>query len=247
MAERKEAAEVPDPELSLVIPAYNEEECIQGTVREAREVLLGMGRSFEILVVDDGSTDGTHRLAGELKGEMEELRLLRLEPNSGQSAAMLTGIKRARGEITLLMDADGQNDPAAIPDLVAGLEGADMCCGYRAERKDTFARRIGSRIANAVRDWLLGDGIIDTGCTLKAFRTGLMREFDIWRGMHRFLPALAQMRGAAIKQIPVNHRPRTAGTSKYNNMGRLGKTIPDVLAVRWMQRRRRNFAVEEEA
>ena len=234
------------PELSVLMPAYNEEACIEAVVREAVCVLHGMGRTFEILVVDDGSSDGMPARLKTLCAEHPELRVLRLEINSGQSAALGAAFRAARGAIFVTLDADGQNDPADIPALVARLDFCDLCCGYRAQRKDVWSKRLGSQIANAVRNRVLREKIRDTGCTLKAFRAEWTGTLPMqFRGMHRFLPALLAMAGARIEEIPVHHRPRAAGTSKYTNWGRLKETLWDLWAVRWMQKRYRPIRVED--
>lgn len=234
------------PELSVLIPAYNEEACIESVVREAICVLHGMGKSFEVLVVDDGSSDGMPARLKTLCAEHPELRVLRLEKNSGQSAALGAAFRAASGEIFVTLDADGQNDPSDIPALVERLATCDLCCGYRARRQDVWSKRIGSRLANAVRNRALHETIRDTGCTLKAFRADWARPLPMqFRGMHRFLPALMGMAGARIEEIPVNHRPRAAGESKYTNWGRLKETLWDLWAVRWMQKRYRPIRVEE--
>jgi dolichol-phosphate mannosyltransferase len=232
-------------DLSLIIPVYNEEECIEQTIKEAHSILKKLPGTFEILAVDDGSTDNTLRLLRKLAAELAGIRVLRLVPNSGQSAAMGAGFRFAAGNVIVLMDADGQNDPADIPKLLDEIANCDVCCGYRASRQDTAGKRIGSRLANRVRNWILREDIIDTGCTLKAFKADMVRDLPMWRGMHRFLPALTRMKGAVIRQLPVNHRARAAGTSKYTNLGRLRETVWDLWAVRWMQKRYRAFKVEE--
>ena len=234
------------PELSVLIPAYNEEACIEAVVREAVCVLHGMGRPFEILVVDDGSSDGMPACLKILCAEHPELRVLRLGINSGQSAALLAGFRAARGQIFVTLDADGQNDPSDIPALVAGLETCDLCCGYRVRRQDVWSKRIGSRVANAIRNLVLRERIRDTGCTLKAFRAEWAQFLPMqFRGMHRFIPALLAMAGARVVELPVNHRPRAAGKSKYTNRGRLKETLGDLWAVRWMQKRYRPIRVED--
>ena len=231
-----------------MIPAYNEEACIEAVVREAVCVLHGMGRPFELVVVDDGSSDGTAARLQRLRAEHPELRVLRLGKNSGQSAALGAAFRAARGSIFVTLDADGQNDPADIPALVARLDSCDLCCGYRAKRQDTWSKRYGSRLANAVRNRMLHERIRDTGCTLKAFRAEWARPLPMqFRGLHRFLPALLAMAGARIEEIPVNHRPRNAGRSKYTNWGRFKETLWDLFAVRWMQKRYRPLRAEEQA
>ena len=235
------------PQLSILLPAYNEEACIAHVIREVAEVLRGLGRPFEIVVVDDGSTDATGQRLGELQADIPELRVLRLQRNSGQSAALGAAFRAARGEIFITLDADGQNDPADIPALLVPLVSCDLCCGYRVKRQDTWSKRLGSRLANAVRNRALRETIRDTGCTLKAFRAAWTQELPMqFRGMHRFLPALLAMAGARITEIPVNHRPRVAGQSKYTNWGRLKETLWDLWAVRWMQKRYRSRALAAE-
>lgn len=234
------------PELSVLMPAYNEEACIESVVCELVCVLHGMVKSFEILVVDDGSTDGTPARLKALCAEQPELRVLRLAANSGQSAALGAAFRAARGNVFVTLDADGQNDPSDISVLVARLDSCDVCCGYRASRQDVWSKRFGSRLANAVRNRVLREKIRDTGCTLKAFRAEWARDLPMqFRGMHRFLPALMAMAGARIEEIPVHHRPRAAGASKYTNWGRLKETLWDLWAVRWMQKRHRPIRVEE--
>ena len=234
------------PDLSVLLPAYNEEACIAAVVREAAGVLRGLDRPFEILVVDDGSTDATFARLQTLQAELPELRLLRLVRNSGQSAALGAAFRAARGSIFVTLDADGQNDPADIPALVARLDSCDLCCGIRTRRQDSWSKRLASQVANAVRNGTLHEKIRDTGCTLKAFRAEWARALPMqFRGLHRFLPALMALAGARIAEVPVNHRPRAAGKSKYTNWGRLKETLWDLWAVRWMQKRYRPIRVED--
>ena len=233
-------------DLSAILPVYNEQECIQPVLRELDRVLQTLGQSYEIIAVDDGSTDQTPAILARLKSEWPHLRILRLSLNSGQSAAMGAGFQMARGKILITLDADGQNDPAEIPRLLRELEHADVCCGYRLNRQDTAAKRYGSRLANAIRNSTLKENIIDTGCTLKAFKSEFVRNLPMeLKGMHRFLPALVRMRGARIAQIGVRHRSRSAGQSKYTNLKRLRETVGDLRAVCWMQSRFKQFTVEE--
>ena len=233
-------------DLSVILAVYNEEECVEDTLRELFGVLRALPLRTEVLAVNDGSTDQTLAILRRLATEFPSLRVCSLKPNSGQSAALGVGFREARGRAVVTMDADGQNDPADIPKLLDGLKQSDVCCGYRANRQDTASKRWGSRLANAVRNSILHDNIIDTGCTLKAFRTEIVRDLPMLKGMHRFLPALAQMKGATVTQVPVNHRARTKGRSKYTNFGRLKQTIWDLWAVRWMQKRNTRFLVERD-
>jgi len=224
--------------ISLILPVYNEAENLAWVLDEASNVLQGTGRPFEILCVDDGSTDRSAAVLEELCTRIPELRVLTLARNCGQSAAFGAGISRAVFPVLVTMDADGQNDPADIPGLLEKLKNADICCGVRARRQDSWSKRFGSRIGNAVRNRLLHSEILDTGCSLKAFRREVLQDIHFWKGSHRFLPDLCRIHHPVrIVQIPVSHRPRRGGKSKYSNWGRLWKTLPDLLAVRWMQRR----------
>jgi len=204
-----------------------------------------MARPFEIIVVDDGSTDNTMLLLRGLKDSMPELRVLRFGRSSGQTAALDAGFRRARGGIIVTLDADGQNDPADIPTLVEKLQGCDVVCGVRALRADNLVRRASSRIANWVRNKLTGEHFTDTGCTLRAYRGEALARVRLFDGMHRFLPTLLRMAGARIIEIPVRHRPRTGGRSKYNIRNRIFRTTRDLLGVRWMQSRQLNYKIEE--
>lgn len=221
------------PKLSVVVPLFNEEENVEPLQRELEAALEGW--NYELVLVDDGSSDGT--AARVRRGE--NVQLLRLAQNTGQSAAMFAGLRAARGEILALIDGDLQNDPADIPKLAAEIEkGADLVCGYRAKRKDTAFKRFQSRIANAVRSRFTGDGVRDTGCSLKAMRRECRDALIPFRGMHRFIPAMIKAAGYKLVEIEVNHRPRQHGDSKYG--GGLKRAIPatrDMFGVRWLNSR----------
>ena len=234
------------PDMSVVLPVYNEESCISTVLAELRDALRSAAVSYEIILVDDGSDDRTAELLHAFAAENPEAVVLRLSANSGQSAAFWAGIQRAAGRVISLMDADGQNDPADIEKCAAPvLAGdADICCGYRQNRKDTLSKRIASKLANRFRRKMLGDDIIDTGCSMKAFRAELLKVLQYWDGMHRFLPVLASLQGASIVQIPVNHRPRLAGKSKYTNFSRLRRSVRDLRGVKWLKSRTRKFQVQ---
>jgi glycosyltransferase involved in cell wall biosynthesis len=226
----------PPPDLSVILPAYNEAECLPGVLRELAGVLTGRlsGRTWEILAVDDGSTDATAERLRELQREIPGLRVLTLARNQGQSAAFWAGFRAARAPVLVTLDADGQNDPAGIPDLIAALDRADAACGVRLNRRDTWSKRLGSRLANAVRNRALGERVSDTGCALKAFRRELVDDLPPWNGFHRFLPTWFRLHGARVLEVPVRHRPRQSGRSKYTNWGRLWRTLRDLRGMAWL-------------
>lgn len=235
------------PAVTVVLPVYNEESCIAGVLDELVSTLNAkLGRPYEILAVDDGSTDRTPELLRAAAARHPALRVLRLTPNAGQSVAFCEGFRAARGSIVVTLDADGQNDPADIPSVVGRIgDTVDCCCGHRANRMDKASRRIASSLANAVRNRALGESIIDTGCSVKAFKVAFVRNLQPWDGLHRFLASFVAMQGGRICQIPVNHRPRAAGTSKYTNWRRLQKTLRDLRGVVWLKSRTRRYRVEE--
>jgi dolichol-phosphate mannosyltransferase len=228
---------VSEPELSIVIPAYNEEDNLAPLVAEIRAALDPLGILYEMIFVDDGSTDRTAQALAQLRAADPRLRVLRQRRNAGQSAAFEAGFRFARAPIVVTLDADLQNDPADIPRLLAEIENCDVVCGVRAHRHDGWVRRLSSRIANGVRNRLTGDDIVDTGCSLKAFRAPFLRRLPMFTGMHRFLPTLLRLQGARVKQMPVNHRPRRHGVGKYGIGNRVFRALADLFAVRWMQRR----------
>ena len=231
--------------LSVVVPVKDEAGNVAPLAREIAAALAG--REHEILFVDDGSTDGTAAALTALKGEIPQLRVLRHGRNLGQSRSIRSGVQAARGDIIITLDGDGQNDPADIPKLLAALEpDVAMVSGVRVKRQDTASRRLASRLGNRFRSALLGDGATDTGCGLKAFRRSVFLDLPYFDHLHRFLIALVQRDGGKVTYVPVNHRPRLTGTSKYTNFGRLLVSLQDLLGVRWLQRRHRGKADVEE-
>ena len=232
--------------LSVVIPAYNEEPNVEPCYRELVGVLEGLRMPFEIIVVDDGSTDGTFAALRRLAAADRRLRVLRFRRNVGQTGALAAGFRAARGDVVVTLDADLQNDPRDIPALLAALPGHDAVCGWRVDRHDPWTKRAGSRVANAVRRAITRDGVHDTGCMLKAFRRPALGHLPLYRGMHRFFPALLRIEGFRVVEVPVHHRPRRAGQSKYGNWSRLWTGLADLWAVRWMARRRLGYEVVEE-
>ncbi len=222
--------------VTVVIPFYNEAENIAPLVAELCAVRRALPE-LTALLVDDGSSDGTWAAIAQASAEQPWIRGLHHARNRGQSAAMLTGLRAAPGDILVTMDGDLQNDPGDIPQLVAQMGDADVVCGYRAKRRDSFARRLGSRLGNAVRRWVTHDGIRDTGCSLKAFRRECVGDLPPLNGVHRFMPAYFLLHGRRIREVPVNHRPRQHGVSKYTNLKRLPKTMFDLLGFYWYRTR----------
>ena len=226
------------PTLSVVVPIHDERECLEPLVGELVEVLDPAPGAFEILLVDDGSGDGSAEVMAAIAAREPRVRVVRLRRWAGQTAALDAGFRAARGRAIVTMDGDLQNDPRDIPRLVAALDGCDIALGYRVERRDGWLRRASSRIANAFRAWVIGDEVIDAGCSLRAMRSECLERLRLYDGMHRFLPTLLCLEGCRILQLPVHHRPRRAGRSKYGVGNRLFAAAADLLAVRWMMRRR---------
>ena len=238
-------------DLSVVIPVKNEADNIASLVGEIRAALDGFVE-YEILYVDDGSSDATVTKISRLAAKMPQVRLLRHTRNCGQSAAIRTGVRAAQAPWIATLDGDGQNDPADIPILWrlirhAPAEPALMIVGHREERRDSWSKRWASRAANAIRGRLLGDRTPDTGCGLKLFPRSLFLDLPYFNHMHRFLPALALREGGTVRSVPVNHRPRRAGSSKYGILDRSGAGIIDLLGVMWLRRRTTRPCLLEEA
>lgn len=222
--------------VSVVVPLFNEEDNVAILQQELSAALAG--RDYEILFVDDGSGDQTvARISPEPR-----VRVLAFAKNAGQSAAMYAGLHASTGDVAVLLDGDLQNDPADIPRLLAEIErGADLVCGYRAQRKDTTTKRLTSRVANFVRSRFTRDGVRDTGCTLKAMRRECVGALVPFKGMHRFIPALVKGAGYRLVEIPVNHRPRRFGESKYGFGNRALRATVDMFGVRWLLSRQLNY------
>jgi dolichol-phosphate mannosyltransferase len=231
------------PLISVVVPVHNEAPNIPPLISAITASLAGI--DHEIVYVDDGSSDASPKVLAEIAAELPTLVRVRHKQSCGQSAAIITGVKSARGIYIATLDGDGQNDPADIPKLLDALE-ADpslgMVSGVRVKRKDTASRRLASRLGNGFRNLMLGDGASDTGCGLKAFRRHAFLDLPYFDHIHRFLIALVQREGWRVHYVPVNHRPRLTGRSKYTNFGRLLVSVHDLLGVRWLQRRYRGQA-----
>jgi len=228
------------PAVSVIVPLFNEEDSVGILQSELCAALKDF--TYEIIFVDDGSTDHTV----ERIESGTNLRVIRFEKNAGQSAASYAGLKEARGATVVLIDGDLRNDPADIPKLLAEIShGADLVCGYRTQRRDTVVKRLTSWIANAVRSRFTKDGVRDTGCTLKAMRRECVTVLVPFKGMHRFIPALVKGAGYRLVEIPVNHRPRRFGQSKYGLGNRAFRATIDMFGVRWLLSRRLTHKVRE--
>jgi dolichol-phosphate mannosyltransferase len=221
-----------------VIPFYNEEANAQAVLEEVQRTIP----DAEIIAVNDGSSDQTAARIKNCPG----VRLISFPRNLGQSAALYAGLTRAQHEICVMMDGDGQNDPADILRLVSCLDRADVVCGYREQRKDSWARRVASRIANRIRRAALHDGIRDTGCTLKAMRTADVRHLIPFNGLHRFIPALLRKAGLRVIEMPVSHRARKCGASNYTMARRAWRGLYDLIGVCWLLSRQISWPKKEE-
>jgi dolichol-phosphate mannosyltransferase len=236
------------PELSVVVPVYNEQDNILPLLAEIAAALRGRG-AYEVVYVDDASSDGTLGVLTRARMLHPELRVLRHRERSGQSTAIRNGVKAARGRWIATLDGDGQNDPADIPKLRAMRDGSPpdirLFAGWRVNRQDSGSKRWASRWANAIRSRLLRDETPDTGCGIKLFERDAFLDLPYFDHMHRFLPALVQRAGWQVRSVPVNHRPRGTGISKYNNLNRALVGIADLRGVAWLIRRSKRTAVDE--
>jgi glycosyltransferase involved in cell wall biosynthesis len=226
------------PACSVIIPFFNEEQNVAPLLRELWETLVSLDAAYEVILVDDGSTDGTAEELRKAAAGWEQCTVVAFERNRGQAAALMSAFGRANGRVFVTLDGDGQNDPADIPRLLARLEGADMVAGVRTARKDSLLRRAMSRVANAIRSRVLSDGVRDTGCALKAFRREVAGAFLPMRTLYSFMPALAVAAGFRVVEEPVSHRPRREGKSKYGLIAMAWSPFIDMLGVRWFSLRR---------
>jgi dolichol-phosphate mannosyltransferase len=226
------------PDFSVVIPFFNEEDNVGPVLQELREVLADQSRSYEVVLVDDGSVDGTAQQLERETVDWSAARILRLGRNSGQAAALLAGMSSAKGKNIVLLDGDGQNDPRDIDRALPLLDQYDMVMGHRVNRHDSFKRRLISHFGNTVRRLFTNDGVADAGCGLKVFRREVLAAFIPIRTLYSFMSALAKAAGFSIGEIPVNHRPRRAGTPKYNLRVFLWRPAIDLLGVWWFSHRR---------
>ncbi|HVT44143.1 MAG TPA: glycosyltransferase family 2 protein [Thermoanaerobaculia bacterium] len=236
------------PDLSVVFPLFNEAESIPTLIAELHQALDRRPWRWEMIAVNDGSTDQSLEVLRAMRSEDPSLRIISLERNSGQTAALDAGWRAARGRYVVSIDADLQNDPADIPPMVDQLEGlgVDMVIGMRANRRDGRWKRMQSKIGNAVRNWITRDRVTDTGCSLKVVRREVIDRVRLFHGMHRFLPTLVRLEGFSVIEVPVNHRPRRYGASSYGAMNRATRGLIDCFVVRWMSRRALRYRTIEE-
>jgi glycosyltransferase involved in cell wall biosynthesis len=228
------------------VPVYNEAESLPPLMAEVAAALRALA-PCEVVMVNDGSTDGSLEVMLGLREKYPELgiRIICLDRNYGLTTAMDAGFRAARGEALVTIDADLQNDPADIPKLLAHLADYDVAIGSRTSRRDRLVKRISSKVANAIRNWATEENIVDTGCSLKAYRPEYVRRLKLYKGLHRFLPTLLKLEGATVIEVPVNHRPRRYGVAKYHLLNRLVGPLLDLFAVRWMQKRHLSYRTEE--
>ncbi|HLA79351.1 MAG TPA: glycosyltransferase family 2 protein [Vicinamibacteria bacterium] len=222
------------PEISVVVPIYNEEDNLQDLYQQLTDSLEALGRPYEIILVDDGSTDNTPVRLIEIETRDSRVRVLRLRRNFGQTPAFSAGFDHARGDVVVTSDGDLQNDPADIPLLLARIdEGYDMACGWRRDRRDPLSKRWPSFFANRLISWATGVHLHDYGCSLKAIRSDVVKHLRLYGEMHRFIPAVASWMGVSLAEVPVNHRPRTRGRSKYG-LGRTVRVLLDLFTVKFL-------------
>jgi dolichol-phosphate mannosyltransferase len=236
------------PELTFVIPCHNEQDNLRPLVQAIRGAAEGLSRTFEIVITDDRSTDGSWAVLQELAATDPRVRALRFARNCGQSAAMWAGMQTARGRYVVTLDADLQNDPRDLPRLLEGLQRADCVCGTRVESRaqgDGFVRIASSRIANWVRNKLSGETISDAGCCFRAFKRECIGNLKFFKGMHRFLPTLFKIEGYTVTEVAISTNPRRAGQTHYGVWNRLFASFYDLLAVRWMKQRMFRYEIAE--
>jgi len=232
-------------DISVVVPVYNEEENLPVLIPQIAEVLKPLGKTYEMIFVDDGSKDRSRPLLKKMALEYPQIRLLGFKKNCGETAAGAAGIKEARGKIVITIDADLQNDPKDIPKMLDYLKEYDMVTGWRQKREDSWVKRITSKIANGIRNSLSGEQIQDSGCTFRAYKRECLQEIKLYKGMHRFLPTLVKMEGYRVIEIPIAHHPRKFGVSKYTTWNRMWRAFVDLLAVKWMKSRHIHYDIEE--
>lgn len=234
-----------DLNYSVILPIKDEEDNIESLIQEIENVMAALKNPWELICVDDGSTDKSLEILKTLAEKKSFIRLIVFDGNFGQSSAFDVGFREAKGTLVITLDADGQNDPADIPKLIDLMSEADLVCGWRTNRKDTWSKKIISTIANKVRGCLIQDGVHDTGCSLKVYRKSCFPKIKLYHGMHRFLPALFMIEGFRVREVPVSHRERQGGVSKYHFFNRSLAPFVDLFAVAWMRRRQLKYRISK--
>lgn len=233
--------------VSVIVPFYNEEENVPLIADRIASVFASIpDQAYECLFVNDASTDGTREALDTLTASDDRVRVLHFAKNRGQSAALMAGLRAARGDYLLTIDGDLQNDPQDFPKIIELLADHDCVCGYRANRQDTWVRRMSSRVANGVRRAILNDGIRDTGCGTKGFRKSCVPHFVCFNGAHRYFAVMVRAAGLTLTECPVSHHPREHGVSKYGVHNRLWRGIYDLVGVGWLQKRYVRYEIEQE-
>jgi glycosyltransferase involved in cell wall biosynthesis len=230
---------------SIVVPIKDEEDNIVPLTTEIEEVMTKVNQPWELIFVEDGSSDKSLDTILNLQKTKPFIRTVIFDQNYGQSSAFDAGFKAAKGEFVITLDGDRQNDPADIPLLIEAIKHADLVCGKRVGRKDPWSKKITSRLANAIRNQLCADGVSDTGCSLKIYRRKCLERIKMFHGLHRFLPALFRIEGLRVTEVPVRHRHRTKGKTKYSFLNRY-TAILDMFAVRWMSKRQLKYNIRKE-
>ena len=233
------------PDISIIVPVYNEADNVMPLCREVQAAMQKQQRSWELILVDDCSSDETWKRIAEAHQMDNRVQGIRHLRNAGQSAAVWTGVQASSSSIIATLDGDLQNDPADIPSMLPHLDNTDFVCGRRVNRRDTFVRRVSSRVARAARKAVLKADFADTGCAMRVFKRSAVDGILPFNGWHRFLPVLVHNNGAKTLEVPVNHRPRTAGVSKYGLGNRLWRGIYDLVGVSWYQKRRLKIVPSE--
>jgi dolichol-phosphate mannosyltransferase len=232
-------------DISIVAPVYNEEENLPILVSQLVNVLNPLGKSYEIIFVDDASEDRSRSLLKEMVSKVPQIRILGFKKNCGETAAGAAGLKEARGDVVITIDADLQNDPKDIPMMLDYLKEYDLVTGWRQKRNDSWVKRVTAKIANGIRNTLSGETIRDSGCTYRGYRRECLENIKLYKGMHRFMPTLVKMEGFRVIEVPIAHRPRQFGVSKYTTWNRMWRAFVDLLAVRWMKSRHISYEIEE--
>ena len=235
---------VPAVHYSVVIPLKDEAANIEALIEEIEPVMNHLQQPWELICIENGSTDSTRQILFRLAKLKPYLHLILFDKNYGQTGALDAGFKYAKGKWIITLDGDRQNDPADIPKLLQYSESYDLICGKRECRKDSWIKNMTSKLANTVRQWMCDDDVTDTGCGLKAFRRPCLAKIKLFQGMHRFLPALFKMEGFSIKEVPISHRERKEGVSKYNFFNRSFNTVADLFVVMWMKDRHLDYHIQ---